>query len=124
MANLHFRGYTIDQELNAIIKFRKDTPSNILKTRVWLSKQRDYDSSFKVFGNTFIAYNPRNNLYQELSSKFWMVYSRELLTIRDQPLTNYFISTLPRSQKPVSFPNLALFLAVGKLGFRGHQYSR
>lgn len=131
MANKHPSQHTIPKEMFAIVYSRKDTRANIDKTKLWLVQQPKYNEDFFIYVNTHIGYNPRNQAYQQLSWEFWRVYSRELLTIRDQPIFNHFLSMQPQGLKPVPFPrapyssrNGSWFPSLGKRGFDNHMYMR
>jgi hypothetical protein len=137
-------------ELEAIQKARKDTPEHVQQTVEWLqtnvvvglngtsSSSSSIGSSstatttttstmilsnMTVYLNTFLAYDPQNPAFQQLTLDFWKEYSQETTSWRDQPLWAYFV--WKHSIKPLRFPKGKGYYfrdTKSARGFGGHKY--
>jgi hypothetical protein len=111
----------IASEFQAIIKHKKDTPSNVEKTKHWMQNQTDYDPHSQVYLTRYFGYNPNNLQFQTLAQAFWDHYSMELDSWRDQPLWAYILHKY--QIVPKAFPSSLLFEEHSSAkGFGGHTY--
>lgn len=88
----HGRSKGIAEELDNILRYKKDTAQHVDLERQWLEAQGDYQpNSTSMHCNQAFGYDPDNVQYQQLSSSFWNQYSQGLTTFRDQPAWNYWV---------------------------------
>jgi hypothetical protein len=66
----------INDEFKAIEKQYKDTRLNLLRTKVWLRKQPDYNPNCTVYENNFFAYSMNSTRFFEAADFLWNHYSK------------------------------------------------
>jgi len=97
-------------ELQAIAKWKKDTPEHIRRTTEWLfsnvppdvANATEWLATIPIYLNTWIAYNPKSPHFRRLTEDFWSVYSRGTISWRDQPTWAFFVHK--HGKTPLPFP--------------------
>jgi hypothetical protein len=84
----------------------------------WLRNQSDYKPKGQtpVYKNALFGYNPNNPNFRNMVVDFWMEYSKERASWRDQPYWAYFLSK--HQMTPLKFPIVPPPMGPG--GERGH----
>lgn len=86
----HQHTLTITQELQQIIKCKKDTANNMEKTLTFLDNAfpiiAKIKNTEKIYVNTVFAYSPQSTATINHLAKFWRYYTNGYPTYRDQPL--------------------------------------
>ena len=118
-------------ELKAIELLNKDTREHIQQTADWLysnvppevANATQWLDDIPIYLNTWIAYNPTSPIFQRVTEDFWSVYSRGVMSWRDQPIWAYFVHK--HGTTPLTFPGRkkTYFKLQGKaIGFGDHTY--
>lgn len=109
-------------ELDRIESSKKDISKNLDEARAWFLSQPDYDEATTMYYNTWFGYDARNLHYRRVAEFFWIRYSLERDSWRDQPLWCYTLHKL--GVEPIPFPGRyppkKLFPKTAKL--RSHMY--
>lgn len=121
----HFSDNCPYNELSRVFEAKRDTRENIDKTIEYFKKNK-LPKECGLYENQVFGYSPKNNKCIKLLKTFWEFYSKEELTIRDQPLWSYILYSL--KLKPhifedackVDFPMKTLFPHTGHYGFNNH----
>ena len=111
----------INEELNQIIKYRKDTIERINFLRNNLLK--DFLDK-PCFQNGFLIYNPNDNELIYLFNKFWELFKKNY-TNRDQPIWSYILHKNNKVQNLFCHENISIetfFIKSGNKGFNNHKY--
>ena len=118
-------------ELKAIEVLKKDTSEHVQQTADWLysnvpkdvANATEWLDSIPIYLNTWIAYNPTSLNFQRVTEDFWSVYSRGIMSWRDQPIWAFFVHK--HGKTPLVFPGRkkTYFKLQGKaIGFGDHTY--
>jgi hypothetical protein len=89
-------------EFLAIQRSEKDLSHNIVNSLKWMASQPDFDENIPIYWNEQFGYNPKSEVFQELSQAFWDRYSEEADSWRDQPLWAFMLHRY--KVEPISWP--------------------
>lgn len=120
------RGSRVRKLAKGLVELGKDTSENVNFTMSWLRNQPDFRETCTVYLNRHILLDPHNHKFQELSSYFWDIYSREEGSWRDQLLWCHAVDkfranpiNLHRDVRPMKY----LFEERrDQMGYNGHTY--
>lgn len=95
----------IAHECQLIIKGRKDSKDNIVKTLSFFKEKYPEISlsASQYFENTMFGYTP-SDLVKKITTNFWEIYTQSDVTFRDQPTWN--LCLLKHKVIPQTQPNL------------------
>jgi hypothetical protein len=114
----------ISYEFLRILMKQKDGSDNVMKTIIWLEKQKDFSWDCTLYLNTYIAYNPQNERFHKAVLTLWDHYSLEQDSWRDQPLWCYVLDKL--HMQPIVLPpaleNQLYTLENDRRGYNDHRY--
>ena len=111
----------IDEEINQIIKCRKDS---LIKMEILKNNLLKNFLEKSCFQNGFLIYNPNDNKLIKLFNEFWKLFKKDF-TNRDQPIWAYILHKNNEYQY-LFFHNKdpieTFFIKSGKKGFNNHKY--
>lgn len=123
MQDLHPKNRSgIFGEFLAIQRSEKDLSQNIVNSLKWMVSQPDFDENIPIYWNEQFGYNPKSEVFQELSQAFWDRYSEEVDSWRDQPLWAFMLHRY--NVTPVSWPEDETLWGRSRVdyGHNAHEY--
>ena len=113
------------QDLNAIVKMKKDTKENADKTKKFMEAAKTPLDYKPYTENNMFVYCPKNEKLIACMQEFWDTYSKEELTHRDQPLWFHFCYQnkikAELAEGPYTFNKIFTGRGCSR-GFKGHRY--
>lgn len=122
--NQHEKAIGPLEELDRLLKRRKDISKNVRASKEWLQAQPDFrPNATTLYANHYLGYDPKNPVFQEATQFFWNRYSLEKDSWRDQPLWSYVLDHFH-----ITPTRLGTFEALFKeyykrMGHGGHRYT-
>jgi len=117
-----FNKMSVLEELDRLLKNRKDIPQNVYATREWFLAQPDFNDHAKGYWNMILIYHPSNENFRRLMTSFWAQYSNEETSWRDQPLYRYLVDKLDITPETNDKLRKYFHSKAGK-NANGHKYS-